>query len=191
MRLSILLLLMCSVAGAQSFSLKRGDKTVRIKKFDEVNVFSEKRGLKNDSLELTVRGQLTDFKKDTLLIRYDEYSVHDFYKKYPDTLHYTYEILTDTFMMMKVPAKDITGMFRYRNKLKSVTNKIVFVTLGTSLVTMPFVLAMKAGPERDAVSALNITSTVAMLSSMTVGLVFGKQKFWLKPKGPKTWEIQP
>lgn len=176
---------------AQSFGLQRGTDVFRIKPLDELTIFFEKKGVKADSIEMMIRGQILNFKQDSLYMAYDDYAIHNYYHKAGDSLHYQDEVLHDTMLFMKVPQVQINGIYWHRTKLKSIAIKVVFVTLGISLATIPFVLGTKPGPVHDVIAATNIAAAATMLTSAAVGIIFSKRKFWIKPKNEKSWNIVP
>jgi hypothetical protein len=176
---------------AQHINLRRGSETFTIGPQAEVTLFTENKGLRNDSIEMMVRGKVIDIRNDVILLEYEEFAIHNFYRSAADSLHYVDEVLRDTVMLMKVPMNDVTGLYMHRKKLTTAMTKIVFVTLGTSLATVPLLLTLKPGPAKNAVTALNISSTVTMLAAAGIGIFFAKKKFWIKPKDRKSWELSP
>jgi hypothetical protein len=185
----ILFIVLHSHAGAQSLTLKRGEKSRVIMIHDELTLFTEKRGVRNDSIEMVLRGELLDVRNDSLYMAYDEYAVHNYYKDAADSMHYVDEIIRDTMLFMKIPVNELTGIYKHRKKLTKAMTRIVFITLGTSLATIPLVLALEPGSTRDLVSAVNLTSASVMLVAAATGIIFQKKKFWIQPKTKGSWTI--
>ena len=174
---------------AQSLALERKGRTIVLRPQDELTLFVEKRGVKNDSIEMMLRGELRKRDGNHLHMLYDEYALHNFYKNADDSLHYVDEILRDTMLFTTVSLHNVTGIYKHRSKLTKMMSRVVFVTLGTSLATMPLVLAMKPGPTRDIVSTVNLASAATMLTSAAIGIVFAKKKLWIQPRDKKSWTI--
>jgi hypothetical protein len=191
--LRVFILILCCFSGlqAQTFGLQRGTDIFRIKPLDELTIFFENKGVRGDSIEMMIRGKLLNFKKDSLYMAYDDFAIHNYYHKAEDSLHYVDEVLHDTMLFMKVPHNQINGIYWHRTQLKSAMTKVVFVTLGVGLATVPFVLAMKPSPARDVITVTNITAAATMLTAAAVGIIFSKKKFWIRPKNNKSWNVVP
>lgn len=168
------------------------DKQIRVINFQEdLTIFGQKKGLRHDSVDFAVWGQFVGYISDTILIDSDQFVKHNFYKKYPDSMHYYSPLLFDTVIRIKLPIKEITGIYKEREPFSTVMTRITVSGIGLGLVCM--VGSLVSGETH----AANVFAQVATASFLTVpvsfglGLGFSKQKFRLHGgKDPKKlWRI--
>ena len=175
-------------------TLVSGKKRKTIKRNDEVSVFSQKRALRNDSIDRAVLGVFAGYIADTLLIDCDQLVEHNFYKKHTDTLHYYVPRLKDTAVRIKIPVKDITGIYGPREPFSKRATKVTLLGafVGIASVTGFFIV----GEKNVAASTLAQTAIVSFLTipvSFGLNLIFSKQKFKMKlspgEKNKKIWTL--
>lgn len=171
------------------FTLMQGKRRKTIEADEEITVFSQNRALRNDSINRAVWGIFVGYIADTLLIDSDQFVEHNFYKKYTDTLHYLAPLLLDTIIRIKVPVKDITGIYCQREPLSTVTTNATLLAMATGLVC---VSASLAGGESTAGSVFAQAGVISFLTipvSFGINMIFSKQKFQLKAgkKNKKVW----
>ncbi len=171
------------------FTLAQGKKRKTIELYEELAVFSQKRALRNDSINRAVWGIFVGYIADTLLIDSDQFVEHNFYKKYTDTLHYIAPLLLDTIVRIKVPVKEITGIYSQREPLSTVTTNATLLALATGLVC---VSASLMGGESSAGSVFGQAGVISFLTipiSFGINMLFSKQKFLIKAgkESKKVW----
>jgi hypothetical protein len=185
---------------------RRGDDTIVMDKFtlmfeekrkvfereQELTVFSQKKALHNDSIDYAVWGQLVGYVSDTLLIDSDEYVEHNFYKKYTDSLHFVSPLLIDTTVRIKVPTKNITGIYAQREPLTSITTNATFFALGGGLLCVTASLLSKNDVAATIFAQTGVIAFLTLPVSVSLGMIFSKQKFRMKPgkKPEKIWKIE-
>jgi len=172
--------------------LVNGKKRKTIKSEEEIAVFSQNKALRNDSINRAVWGIFAGYIADTLLIDSDQFVEHNFYKKYTDTLHYIAPLLFDTIIRIKVPVKDITGIYCQREPLSSITTNASVIALVAGFV---FVTGSIAGGESTVGSVLGQAGVISFLTipfTFGTAMIFSKQKFQLKSdhKKKKVWKIE-
>jgi hypothetical protein len=175
---------------AQDLELMKGKKLHRISREDEITVFADLRGIKGDSVELMLRGKFEKLSQDSLYLSYWEFARHNYYRHFSDSSHYEYDIFKENQMQGIIALKHVNGIYRHRSGLTHGMTNLVFVSMGAALATIPFVIAMKPGEGKDVIRTVNLVSTITMLSSATVGFVFAKRKYDLRPGGRKSWKIR-
>jgi hypothetical protein len=174
------------------FTLIQGNKRKTIERPEEITIFSQKKALHNDSINLAVWGQFVGYISDTLLIDSDQFVEHNFYKKYTDSMHYIAPLLFDTVVRIKVPVKEITGMFSQREPFASVATDATFLAMGTGLLCVLASLVSKDTSTGSIFAQAGVISFLTMPVSFGFGLGFSKQKFLLTPgkKKKKVWRIE-
>jgi len=172
--------------------LIQGKKRKVIENMQSITVFSKKRALKNDSIDFAIWGQFVGYIADSLIIDCDQYIEHNFYKKYPDTLHYISPELYDTVIRIKVPIREITRIYAQRKGLTSFTNGVTLAALGTGLAFVGGSLIFHDKNFGSNLGAIGVGSLLTIPISFGVGLIFSTQKFYLKPteKQPEIWKIE-
>jgi hypothetical protein len=176
----------------RELGLKKGNDTKTIDYLEDLTVFGQKRGLKGDSVDFAVWGQFVGFKKDTILIDCDQFIKHNFYKKYPDSMHYYAPLLMDTVIRIKLPIKEIDRIYKEREPFSTYMTRATVSGIGLGLVCM--VGSLVSG-ETDASTVFAQVATVSFLTvpvSFGIGFSFSKQKFWLhdKNKSTRLWKIE-
>lgn len=174
------------------FALLQGEKRDMIENKEEIVVFSQKRALRNDSIDLAVWGRLAGYKSDTLLIDSDQYVEHNFYKKFTDTLHYIAPLLMDTIVRVKVPVKEITGIYAQREPFSSIVTGASLLAMGTGLVCVTSSILSGTGPLGTTLAQAGVISFLTIPVSLGLGMIFSKKKFKLTPsvKTKKIWKIE-
>jgi len=164
-------------------TLISGKKRKTIKRNDEVTVFSQKRALRNDSIDRAVSGVFAGYIADTLLVDCDQFVEHNFYKKFTDTLHYYVPRLKDTAVRIKIPIKDITGIYGPREPLSKVATVITLVTGGIGIASVGgFFIFGENTLKGHAFEEIAVVSFLTIPVSFGLNLIFSKQKFRMKTK---------
>ncbi|MBL7933259.1 MAG: hypothetical protein JNL60_15240 [Bacteroidia bacterium] len=174
-------------------TFSRGKDIKTIMQGEDITLFVQKKGRLHDSIELAVWGQFIGFIKDTIIIDSDQFVEHNFYKKYPDSLHYYSPLLIDTIIRMKIPVKYIVGIYKEREPFGMYMTRI---TVGGMALGLGFMVAsLTSGKEIEVGSTFATISTAAFLTvpvSFAIGTIFSKQKFRFSggDDPAKLWKIE-
>jgi hypothetical protein len=174
------------------FTLAQEKKRKTIEKEEEIAVFSQKRALHNDSINRAVWGQFVGYVSDTLLIDSDQFVEHNFYKKYTDTLHYIAPLLFDTMVRIKVPTRDITGIYCQREPMSTITTNATLLAFAAGFACVAASLIIKDNLTSSTFAKAGVVAFLTIPISFSTGLIFSKQKFQMKPgnKNKKIWTIE-
>lgn len=189
-----------------TYHRKKGDDTIRLDRFtlvqankrrifvdqQEITVFSQKRALHNDSIDMAVWGRFVGYIKDTILMDSDQFVEHNFYKKYTDTLHFYAPLLLDTIVRIKIPVKEITGIYCQREPFTTITTGASLLAMAGGLALVATSLILKDWPAAPQYGEIGVGSFLSIPISFGVGLVFSTKKFRLSKDHPnkKTWQIE-
>ena len=176
--------------GQESFYFKREKRVKKINKFNDLSVYSEKKGLKNDSIEYDVRGKFMAVTNDTMIIESEDVFIHNFYFKKNDSLHYHSIKTTNGFA--KIPLLNISKIYCGRDKFKTFTLRTTLVCLATALIVSPLISIQKGGFNGDRFRKVSGTSLGVMVLSISFGIGFSQKEFliWPTKKNKKTWVIK-
>lgn len=174
-------------------TVSRGKQIKTILSGEDITVFVQKRGRRNDSIDMAIWGQFVGLVKDTILVDSDQFVEHNFYKKYTDSLHYYSPLLIDTIIRMKIPIKYITGIYKEREPFGMYMTR---TTIAGMSVGLGFMMAsLFSGTDSDIGNTHATIATAAFLTvpvSFGLGVSFSKLKFRIKGgKQPeKLWKIE-
>ena len=176
--------------GQQSFYFKRENRKKAITKYNDLSVYSEKKGLKNDSIEYDVRGKFMAITNDTMIIESEDVYIHNFYFKNNDSLHY-HPIKTSNGFT-KIPLINISKIYYGRDKFKTFTLRTTLICLATALIVSPLISIQKGGFNGDRFRKVTGTSLGVMVLSISFGIGFSQKEFliWPTKKNKKTWVIK-
>lgn len=171
----------------------RGKEIRAVMQGEDITLFAQKKGRLHDSIEFAVWGQFVGYIKDTIIIDSDQFVEHNFYKKYPDTLHYYSPLLIDTIIRMKIPVKYIIGIYKEREPFGMYMTRVTVAGMGLGLGFM--VASLASSRDIEVGSTYATISTAAFLTvpvSFGIGVAFSKQKFRFSGgKDPaKLWKIE-
>ncbi len=174
------------------FTLIKGNKKKEFHSLNEITVHRMKKGLKHDSIEYICKGEFLELRADTLLINAYQFSEHNFYKKFPDSLHYFSEFLFDSLIKLKVPVKEITTIYSQRDKFSSLVNGAAFVAMGGFVVSFPLALSVKSEPMNTVFTRTAVFSALSIPVIISFNIIFSKKKFQLAPtlKNKNTWQFE-
>lgn len=172
--------------------LMQGKKRKIIEYEQSLTVFSQKKALHNDSIDLAVWGQFAGYITDTLLIDSDQYVEHNFYKKYTDSLHYIAPLLLDTVIRIKIPIKEITGIHTQREPFTSYTTGATILGMCTGLACIGASLIISDNNTSGIFAEAGVISLLTIPVSFGMGMIFSTQKFSLQPgkKKNKIWKVE-
>ena len=171
--------------------IKNGQKNT-IEREEGITIFSQKKALHNDSIDRAVWGSFVGYVADTILVDSDQFVEHNFYKKYTDTLHYIAPLLLDTIVRIKVPVKEITGIYIQREPFTSYTTGATMLALGSGLLCISASLMTSDKPIGKSFAQIGVISFLTIPISFSLGLIFSKKKFQLVPstKMKKNWVLE-
>lgn len=174
-------------------SFTRGKEIRSIVQGEDITLFVQKRGRRNDSIDLAIWGQFIGYIKDTIIIDSDQFVEHNFYKKYTDSLHYYSPLLIDTIIRMKIPVRYVVGIYKEREPFGMYMTRVTVAGMGLGLGFM--VASLVSDADIEAGSTYATISTAAFLTvpvSFGIGVAFSKQKFRFSGgKDPsKHWKIE-
>jgi hypothetical protein len=177
----------------RSFYLKKSKKYVNHRKItrnDDLSIDFVKKGINTDSVEYKIQGNFVTIMQDTMIIRSNELEVHDFYKVKTDSLHFHYRSLPSGFQ--KVPISDIKLIKKRRSDLQTFVVSTTLLSLISAAVVSPVISIQKQGFNTDRFLKVSGTSLGVTALSITVGVVFGSEKFQIKPTAKKkvVWKIK-
>lgn len=174
------------------FTLVMAKKRKTIEYLEDITIFSQKRAMHNDSIDRAVWGQFVGYIKDTLLIDADQYVEHNFYKKYTDSLHYIAPLLVDTVVRIKVPIKDISGIYAQREPFTTTTTNITLLATATGLACVAASIIARDSPAGNALAQVGIYSFLTIPFTFGLGVAFSKQKFLMRSNNSKkkVWKIE-
>ena len=173
-------------------TLFQGKKRKIIEVDQSITVFSQKKALHNDSIDLAVWGQFIGYISDTILIDSDQFVLHNFYKKHTDTLHYIAPLLIDTVIRIKIPIKEITGIYTQREPFTSYTTGATIIAMGTGLLCVAASIIAGDNTTGNIFAQTGIISLLTIPFSFGTGMLFSTQKFLLNSptKNKKIWQIE-
>lgn len=174
------------------FTLARNGKRKTFHSLNEITVHRMKKGLLHDSIEYISKGAFLEMRTDTLVMNTYQFSEHNFYKKFPDTLHYFSDYLFDSVIVIKTPVKEITMIYSQRDKLSSIVNATSFVALGTFVVAFPLALTVKNDPLNTIFTRAVVFSALSIPVIISFNIIFSKKKFKIGSglKKENTWQFE-
>ena len=189
-----------------TYHKKKGDDTIRLDQFtllqgnkrrifvdqQEITVFSQKKALHNDSIDMAVWGRFVGYIKDTILMDSDQFVEHNFYKKYTDTLHFYAPLLLDTIIRIKIPVKEITGIYCQREPFTTITTGASLLAMAGGLALVATSLILKESPAAPQYGEVGVGSFLSIPISFGVGIAFSTKKFKLSTdqSNKKNWHIE-
>jgi hypothetical protein len=175
----------------ESFYFTRNKKAREIVSYNDLSVHSQKKGLYNDSIEYSVRGDFIGIINDSMVIRTDEIEVHDFYKINTDSLHSYSKKPLDGFA--KISVKDISKIYYARDEWKTFTLRASLLSFATALIVSPLISIQKGGFNGNRFSKVSGVSCGVMILSISFGIAFSQKEYLILPtkKNLKTWKIIP
>ncbi len=189
-----------------TYHKKLGDDTIRLDQFSvlqgnkrriffnqqELTVFSQKKALHNDSIDMAVWGRFVGYIKDTILMDSDQFVEHNFYKKYTDSLHFYAPLLLDTIIRIKIPVKEITGIYCQREPFTSITTGTSLLAMGGGLVLVAASLILKDSPMASEYAQIGVGSFLTIPISFGLGIAFSTKKYTLSSNQltKKNWHIE-
>jgi hypothetical protein len=173
-------------------TLINGLKKQDIYREEEVTIFSQKKARRNDSIDLAVWGQFVGYISDTLLIDSDQYVEHNFYRSYKDSLHYIAPLLFDTVVRIKVPVKEITGLYGQREPFNSLVTGATILAMGTGLISVSASILAGEKPIGTTFAQIGVISFLTIPVSFGLGMAFSKRKYQFSSKGKKkkVWIVE-
>jgi hypothetical protein len=155
-------------------------------------VFSQKKALHNDSIDMAVWGRFVGYIKDTIIMDSDQFVEHNFYKKYTDTLHFYAPLLLDTIIRIKIPVKEITGIYCQREPFTTITTGASLLAMAGGLALVATSLILKDSPAAPQYGEVGVGSFLSIPISFGVGIAFSTKKFKLASDqtSKKTWHIE-
>jgi hypothetical protein len=173
------------------FTLSKGKKTVAFEKMEDVTVYRTKKGLKHDSIEIISRGNFLEIRNDTLVLNAFQFSVHNFYKTYPDTNHFYSESLDDTLIRIKSPIKEITKIELQREKFNRVVNTSAIVALGVFFVSFPLAITVESSEAGNIFGQIAAYSAASIPVIITFNMAISKRQFQIAPsvKNKAIWKL--
>jgi hypothetical protein len=174
-----------------SFNFYRQGKTKEIFEHHDLSVHYDKKGLRNDSIEMRVRGHFMSIKNDTMVIESDYLRIHNLHKKNADSSHYSF--ITTPTGFVKVPVTDISRIYYTRHEWKTFTSRITLASFVTAFVVSPLISIQKGGFNGDRFGKVTAASSCLAVLSISLNIAFSQKKFLIKPtkKSNKTWTIKP
>jgi hypothetical protein len=172
------------------FYFSRDKKLKKIKHYDDISLYFQKKGIIHDSIQYQVRGGLLAIIKDTIVVKSDEIEIHDFYKTKTDSLHDYYK---NTQMgLFKVPINDIYTVYKTRSNWSTITRRTALISLATALIISPLISIGKTGFNSERFRAVSLTSLGVMTLSISFGIGFSQRKYMLlsSKKNDKLWKIK-
>ncbi|HEY4198502.1 MAG TPA: hypothetical protein VGM63_23340, partial [Mucilaginibacter sp.] len=172
--------------------LSQGKKRKVIESMQSITVFSQKKALHNDSIDFAIWGQFVGYIADTLVIDCDQYIEHNFYKKYPDTLHYITPVLYDTVIRIKVPIKEVTKIYTQREPFTSFTTGATIFALSAGLASAGGSLILHDRPISPHLGEASIITLLTIPVTFGLGLIYSTEKLHLKSDKPdaKLWKVE-
>jgi hypothetical protein len=173
-----------------SFSFVKKRRSKQMTRGDALSIYYDKKGLTHDSISYNVKGEFLELIRDTMIIGVEDLYVHDFYKRYTDSLHSFYVRKPEPFV--KVPLKDITKVYKDRDLITP-----MFLTAGlafaSALLVAPLISIQKGGFNADRYASVSLSSLGVMSAAIATGIIFGQKKFVIKrgTKNHRTWKIKP
>jgi hypothetical protein len=173
------------------FTLSKGKKTVTFEKMEEITVYRTKKGLKHDSIEMISKGNFLEIRNDTLVLNAFQFSVHNFYKNYPDTNHYFSESLDDTLIRIKSPINEITKIYSQREEFNRVVNTAAIAALGVFFVSFPLAITIESSEAGSTFGQIAAFSALSIPVIISFNMAFSKRKFQIAPtaKNKEIWRL--
>jgi hypothetical protein len=193
------LVLLCFLAGSgllaqtkkssNDIVLRKNDKRINLKKYNEFSIIYHKTSRGMDSVSTEVYGKELRARKDTIYIKPTDittFRLMDTLRPYNESRFYP----STTTTWLKIPVREVEFIKAKKQPLNKISSTILSVSYVT-LLCSPFI-AMSQDPQVSNFGVgLFLVSVPVLAVSFTTNAIWGKKKFRFDPKRTRrtVWEL--